>query len=114
MYKIVNIKEGFPDSQYATFLLEREIDYAKKEGVKVLVFVHGYGSHGVGGVIKQKVKSKLNELKKKSVIECYILGENWSDLSEDVQKIYKYAPELSVSSQLIGINSGVSVVLVEK
>ena len=114
MYKLISIKEGFPDSDYAIFLMEKEIEYAKAEGIKVLVFIHGYGSHGLGGVIKRKVKSTLASLKKSKKINTYVLGENWAEINEDVKKICKHAPELAISNQVSGINSGVSVVLVNE
>ena len=114
MYKLVSIKEGFPDSDYAIFLMEKVIEYAKKEGVYVLVFIHGYGSHGLGGVIKRRVKSTLNALKKSKKIATFVLGENWSSINEDVREICKYAPELAISNQVSNINSGVSIVLVSR
>ena len=93
MYKLVSIKEGYPDSDYAIYLMEKEIEFAKAEGIKVLVFIHGYGSHGVGGVIKKKVMQSLLHLKKSKKIINFVLGENWSTISEDVKEICKYAPE---------------------
>ncbi len=111
MYKLVNIKKGFPDSDYAVFLLEKEIEYSKMEGVKVLVFIHGYGSKGYGGEIKKKVAIRLKELKHKKKIVTFVSGDSWTETNPDVKEIYKVAPELSISNQVSGINSGVTVVL---
>ncbi len=112
MYRLVNIKEGMPNADYAVYLLEKEIDYAKAEGTRVLVFVHGYGSSGHGGAIKEKVDRRLAALKKEKKIVCYVRGDRWAEYSSDVQEIYKYAPELSINNQVSNINSGVTVVLV--
>ena len=114
MYKLINIKEGMPNTDYAVFLLEKEIEYAKKEGSKVLVFIHGYGSKGYGGSIKKEVDKKLKQLKKHRKIVDYVVGNAWAETSEAVQKIYKYAPELSINNQVSNINSGVTVVLVNE
>ncbi len=114
MYKLVNIKEGMPTSDYAIFLLEKEVEFAKCEGINVLVFIHGYGSKGYGGVIKKEVANKLMELKKKKKIVTYVLGEHWASINDDVKLICKYAPELTVSSQVANVNNGVSVVLVSE
>ena len=112
MYKLVNIKEGMPNTDYAIYLLEKEIEFAKKEGTKVIVFVHGYGSKGYGGLIKKEVELKLNELKKKKVIKTFVLGEYWTQTSGDVKLICDASPELIISDQVRNINSGVSIVLV--
>ena len=112
MYKLVNIKEGMPNTDYAIFLLEKEIEFAKKEGTKVIVFVHGYGSKGYGGLIKKEVELKLVELKRKKKIKTFVLGEHWTQTSEDVKLICEASPELIISDQVRNINSGVSIVLV--
>ena len=111
MYRLVNIKNGMPNTDYAIFLLEKEISFAKAEGNNVLVFIHGYGSKGYGGAIKIEVEKKLQHLKKEKKICTYVCGDKWSDNYEDVQRIYKYAPELSINNQVSNINSGVTVVL---
>lgn len=112
MYRIVNIKQGMPNCDYAVFVMEKEIEFAKKEGCRVLVFIHGYGSKGYGGAIKKEVDTKLRELKKYKKIIDYVTGDKWTDTSDTVKLIYKYAPELSISDQVSGINSGVTVVLI--
>ena len=112
MYKIVNIKKDFPDSEYAIFLMEKEIEFAKKEGINVVVFVHGYGSSGNGGKIKKEVENRLLKLKKENIIKTFVAGDRWSDTSNDVKLICDVAPELSISSQVRNINSGVTIVLI--
>ena len=111
MIRTVNIKEDNPNSDYAMYLLDQEIKYSKAVGNRVIVVIHGYGSHGKGGVIKQKLKEYFPHLKKNKIIEDFVFGENWGDLNETKQKICKISPEASIHENLSGINSGVSVVL---
>ena len=113
MYKLINIKQGMPNTDYAIFLLEKEIEFAKAEGIRVLVFIHGYGSSGYGGKIKHSVAEILQKYKKNKKIITFVAGDKWSDLNEDVKEILKIAPELQISSQIRNINSGVTVVLVK-
>ena len=113
MYKLVNIKEGMPNSDYAVYLLEKEIEFAKKEGTRVIVFVHGYGSKGYGDVIKSEVDNALQNLKRKKQITTFVAGDKWSDTSDDVKLICSISPELTISSQVRNINSGVTIVLVD-
>jgi len=53
MISVINAKQDFPNSSYAVFLVEQEIELSEKLGVNALVVIHGYGSHGTGGVIKK-------------------------------------------------------------
>lgn len=112
MYKLVNIKEGMPNSDYAIYLLEKEIEFAKKEGTRVIVFVHGYGSKGYGGVIKSEVDIALSNLKRNKKIVTYVSGDKWTETNIDVKLICSISPELTISSQVRNINSGVTIVLV--
>ena len=51
----------------AQFLVE--VDACKKGGFKVMKVIHGYGSRGVGGAIKQAFLKKCQDLKNKKFIE---------------------------------------------
>lgn len=110
MFKVINVKENQPECEYAVFLVEKEIDCAPKEDVDVLIVIHGYGSHGVGGTIKNEVRIKLKELKSNGKIRDFIPGEMWSDLNESKCEITQKYPNLSINSQLVNLNSGITIV----
>ena len=112
MYRIVNIKEDNPNTDYAMYLLDQEIKYSRAIGNRVIIVIHGYGSHGQGGLIKLAIKSYLPSLKKKHIITDYVFGENWGEYNESKRLICAISPELSINSNVRNINSGVSVVLV--
>ena len=59
MISVINAKQDFPNSSYAVFLVEQEIELSEKLGVNALVVIHGYGSHGTGGVIKKELHLKI-------------------------------------------------------
>ncbi len=64
MIKTINLKEvGHVEASVA--ILDMEIENAKKEGVSVIKILHGYGSHGQGGLILQATRKELLLLKKK-------------------------------------------------
>ena len=110
MIKVVNIKKDFPNSEYAVFLVEKEIEYSKKEGVDVLVVVHGYGASGVGGLIKSEVHIKLKELVNKGKIKSFIPGEKFSEINSlDSEKIIKKHPNILIESQY-NLNPGITII----
>ena len=110
--RIVNIKKDNPNVDYALFLIDEEIRYSRATGNRVVLIIHGYGSRGQGGAIKQGVKKYLPELKKAGVISNFVFGENWGDTNETKIEIERIDPEIILSEQLFCINSGVSVILI--
>ena len=112
--KVVNIKEYMPNTDYAIHLLDEAIHDNIVMGENVIVVVHGYGSHGVGGVIKQCVIQHLQKLRKESKIINFIPGEMWGDSNETKIEMCRLYPELILSSQLYPLNSGVTVVWLQK
>ena len=112
MIRVVNIKQDNPNTDYALFLLDQEIRYSRATGNRVIVVIHGYGSHGQGGLIKNAIKEYLPKLKKEHVITDYVFGENWGDLNETKKLITSICPEAILHENLQGLNAGVSVVLV--
>ena len=112
MIRVVNIKKDFPNVEYALYLLDQEIKYSKAVGNRAIVVIHGYGSHGKGGVIKESIKEYLPELKKKKVIIDYCYGEMWGDNNPTKIKMCEICPELILHENLQNLNSGVSIILV--
>lgn len=112
--KLINIKENLPNTDYAVYCLEQEIEFCNLVGEQVLLVIHGYGSRGVGGLIKERVNESLKTLKRFKKIADYVPGEEWSDLNETKNKICKISPELIISQQLAGANNGVTVVLINE
>ena len=54
-YKTVNIKNGMPQVQEAEQRVRQKLKSAKMFGVKVITFIHGYGSTGIGGNIRTAI-----------------------------------------------------------
>lgn len=111
MIRVVNIKKDNPNSDYALFLIDEEIKYSRAIGNRAIVIIHGYGSHGTGGVIKDAVKHYLPELKRKHIIDDYVFGENWGDTNPTKIKMCHIFPELILHENLHSLNRGVSVIL---
>ena len=112
MVRVINVKKDNPNCDYALYLIDQEIKYSRAVGNRAIVVIHGYGSHGKGGVIKEAIKNYLPELKKKRVIEDYVFGEQWGDTNVSKINMCKICPELILHENLQSLNSGVSVILV--
>ncbi len=63
LYRTVNIEKGHPQLHKALHHLQQEINIARKSGIKVLKIIHGYGSSGKGGAMKDAIKVPLENAK---------------------------------------------------
>ena len=64
-----------PPVHEALDTLSRELDLARSQGVKVLRVIHGYGSSGPGGKIKQAVLEELASLPGPRKVRAYVVGD---------------------------------------
>ena len=110
MVRVINVKQDSPSVDYAKYLVEQEIKHSKIIGNHAIVVIHGYGSHGKGGVIKQEIRKQLPNLKKNGIIKDFVGGEHWGDFNEVKQKICKECPDLILHENLSSLNSGVTVI----
>jgi len=109
--KCINIKEGMPSVEEARKRLIHEIDKAKSSGFKALKIIHGYGSTGRGGSLKDALRKSLLRRKKEGKIKAFINGERWSIFEADVSEILSAVPELGSDPDLDNYNEGVTLVL---
>lgn len=108
----IDVKSEMQTCLMAVAELEAEIDACKLGGYSVLKVIHGYGSHGVGGAIKKAVHKKLKEMKKQKLISDFLPCEKWSQINPLREKAISYSSELLADSDLMMLNSGVTIVLI--
>jgi len=73
-----NVEAGSPVLDEARRVVIGEIKQAKREGVKVLKVIHGYGSSGQGGTLRVGLRRSYGLRKKEGVIREFIGGKNFS------------------------------------
>ena len=75
--KICNIERGLPTVGQAHKRIEEEIAAAKFGKWTCMKLIHGYGSSGRGGMIKNSLPSFLDAQMRKGNIRDYIRGEDF-------------------------------------
>jgi len=91
--------------------LDRELSRARQEKTTLLKIVHGYGSTGEGGEIREAVQKSLVEMKQNGKIRVCIFGENWAKSDEATWKLLQSHAELKSDSDLGRRNRGITIVL---
>jgi hypothetical protein len=109
--RVFAAKAGSPTVEEARARLNGAIEKAKRSGVVVLKVIHGYGSSGVGGALKDAIRNSLRKRRKEGAIRAFVSGEKWSVFEEAARQMMDECPELARDPDLNGYNEGITFVL---
>jgi hypothetical protein len=109
--KVINIEKGMPTVEVAEKRLMFEISTAKREGIKALKIIHGYGSSGVGGGIKGMVKKVLAAKRREGALKAFVSGEEWDIFNQSTRQLMDLCSELRNDKDLQNQNHGITIVL---
>ncbi len=109
--RIVNLERNMPTVAQAQVQLDTELAKAKRDGMSALKLIHGYGSSGVGGKIKEAVEKSLAAKRNARKVRVFVSGENWSIFDPGSREILDRCPELKRDSDLENCNRGITIVL---
>jgi len=108
---VINLEQGFPTRDQACERLETALVRARKNGVRVVKIIHGYGSTGAGGVLRYAVRNFLRQRKDRGEITLFVNGESWSSFDARSKDLLAKCPELVLDSDLGRANKGITLVL---
>lgn len=108
--KEVNLEYGNPTADTAVKNMVSQLGTCKGQGYKAVILIHGYGSSGVGGVIKAAVRSKLKEPGLGGIVRLSCGGEHWYEKKREFLGICR---SLSDYQRRIDGNQGVTVVILK-
>lgn len=106
-FRVVNLEKGMPLVRDALKRLASELDVARTSGVKLLVLIHGYGSSGEGGAIKDALRQALQTYKDQNKLNEVLPGENINKHSGQTRNILKRFPE--AKEYLLRSNPGITL-----
>lgn len=109
--KICNIEKGLPTVGQAHKRIEEEIAAAKFGKWSCMKLIHGYGSSGKGGMIKNSLPSFLDAQMRRGNIRDYIRGEDFSIFDSCTQRALLRYPDLSGDPDLEKCNHGITIIL---
>lgn len=109
--RTVNLEAGRPTAETALRRLTETIEDAKRNRVTVLTVIHGYGSSGKGGVIREECRRTLDHLKYTGEIREYIAGEHFHKRYGQVRMLLQRFPRLRSDTNLNRNNRGITLVI---
>ena len=102
--KEINVENGFT-SEEALDYVKRVLSNNKKSCIYI---IHGYGSSGKGGVIRQKIRSYLTAQLKSGKVKTVVYGEEFNVLNFKALELKNKHKELESLFRVC--NHGVTIV----
>lgn len=112
MLKLINLKEGSPSVDYALAVVEIEIENAQREGISAIKVLHGYGSHGRGGMILTELRKMLKVMQKQHKIGGYFGGDDWNIFNEKTLAILNRDKSIAGDEDLNKANPGITIIII--
>lgn len=109
--KVVNLEDGMPRVEQARLRMQRELVLARSQGMVAVKLIHGYGSSGTGGALRDELQKELRRARSTNAIACFIAGEEWTISDETTWSLLKKFPEWKQDSDLERGNKGISIVV---
>ena len=109
--EIINIEQGHPTVQQAMVKLQNGIYPVRATGQPVAKIVHGYGSSGTGGAIKQAIGMELRKYISRGMIKSYCPGEDFRPFSSAGREMNVKHPSVSRDRDWGLQNDGITVIM---
>ena len=109
--KEVNIKEDLPVVDDAIRRVTYHLRSGKELGAGAVKLIHGYGSTGAGGKIRNRAREYLAEQKKSGQIRDFIPGEKFSIFDAGTRAAFARCPALREDRDLERHNNGMTIVV---
>lgn len=111
--RTVNLEQGRPDRHTARQLLLGSLRSAKALGHREVKFIHGYGSHGVGGAIRREVRAALADLRDRGEILAFLPGEEFDPFHPACRELISRRWELTRDPDYCRGNGGITIVILK-
>ena len=102
-----------PTVAQALSRLQLEVRLAKRQRVRVLKIIHGFGSTGKGGKIRVAVRRELEAMQQRGQIAFFIPGEKLTIFEADTRRLLQLCPAFRKDHDIDRHNNGVSVVVLK-
>lgn len=106
----INIEAGQPTVAEAMARLESEILRAKQAGAKVVRLIHGWGSSGTGGKLRDACRGYLRRQIRSRQIKGFVTGDEYSAATVAGRGLMSRHPGLRKSERADSGNPGITLV----
>lgn len=108
--RTVNLKSGLPSVDEARRRLLAEMEIARKQGVRVLKIIHGWGSSGEGGALAVAIRKSLRLRVREGRASLVVPGERFSSDATEGRNLAQRHPEVRRDPDFNRANPGITIV----
>ena len=108
---VINLEKGLPKTEAALSKLKLELSTLRRIGVQTVKVIHGYGSTGTGGAIRQATRQYLCDQLKNRLIKAYCPGENFGPFENSGRQLVDLVPALHKDPDWGRQNDGITMVV---
>jgi hypothetical protein len=108
---VINLEEGHPTVNVGLMRLDRALIAARADKVPILKLIHGYGSSGVGGRLREEVWKALDRFKRNGFISDFIPGEDFRTSNEASWALLKRDRTIKADRDFGRLNRGITIVV---
>ncbi|MDD3051224.1 MAG: Smr/MutS family protein [Candidatus Cloacimonetes bacterium] len=110
-YIVFNIKSDMPSADEANFRLKTKLQSFRKQGIRFVKIIHGYGSSGIGGELRFSLRESLKKMKKNRIIDFFVTGENFRSGDNECRTLTHLYPALLQDSDYNNNNKGITIIV---
>ena len=107
----LNLEEGMPLVEEAVRRMRIGLQEMKAGRVKTVKLIHGYGSTGRGGKIRDGVRKELADMKRRNLIRDFIPGEEFGPLDAASRKLAEQDRNIPRDPDYGRMNHGITIVV---
>ncbi len=111
LHRRVNLKQGRPVVEVAVQRMKQELAVAAALNTMVLSLIHGYGSSGTGGAIREACRRLLADLVHERQLQEIIPGELFHRRTGPGKALLRRYPQLAQTCRGDFNNPGVTIVV---
>lgn len=109
LLRVINVEAGRPSVDEARRRLLAEIQAARRDKVRLLKVIHGWGSSGQGGKLRPAIRRSLRLRVKEGLAVRVVPGERLSTDTLEGRALLERYPELRADCDLNRANPGITV-----
>ena len=111
----LNLETSLPTVDQAIKKFDQALDDLEGTAIRVIKVIHGYGSSGKGGRIKEAIRQELIYQRRQHIIHSYYAGEDLSPGKEMYQQLLKQEPTVKniLTKDVFG-NPGITIIILKK
>jgi len=106
----VNVEAGLPSITEGLVRLEGDIMRAKQAGIRVVRVIHGWGSTGTGGKLRDACRAFLQRQLAAKRIRSIVHGDDYSRSAVSARELMSRWPDLKASERSDTNNPGITFV----